>query len=346
MQLAPLVVALLLAPSVANACTTFLLRGDAGPVVGKSYDWDNGLGLVVANRRGVAKQGLALRPGEETARWVSRYASVTFNQYGQELPNGGMNEKGLVVEVMWLAGSVYPEADDRPAINELQWIQYQLDVSATVAEVVASAPKLRVSPAYARVHTMACDVTGACATFEYLDGELVVHAGDALPFCALTNHTYAESVSWLAWKGGAALPGKGSLPRFARAARAASAPPGPGATERAFSVLDDVRQGSYTKWNIVYEPSELRVHYATYDRKAWKSIDLHRLLGDCHAAALALDMNESGLSGDVTDRLVPLTPRVNRSLVEKSIAKLGAPIPKPLVEGLVRYPETLRCTLE
>ena len=34
------------------------------------------------------------------ASWVSKYGSVTFNQYGRELPTGGMNEAGLVVETI------------------------------------------------------------------------------------------------------------------------------------------------------------------------------------------------------------------------------------------------------
>jgi penicillin V acylase-like amidase (Ntn superfamily) len=41
------------------------------------------------------------------AKWVSRYGSVTFNQYGCENPTGGMNEAGLVVEQMWLDESAY-----------------------------------------------------------------------------------------------------------------------------------------------------------------------------------------------------------------------------------------------
>jgi len=34
----------------------------------------------------------------------------------------------LVIEIM-CADVSYPEFDDRPAVNELQWIQYQLDNS-------------------------------------------------------------------------------------------------------------------------------------------------------------------------------------------------------------------------
>ena len=109
----------------ADACTTFMLSRGGEHVVGKSYDWFMGQGLVIVNKRGVAKQSLPAKPGDRAAQWVSRHASVTFNQYGREFPAGGMNDAGLVVEVMWLDSSEYERADRRPSLNELQWIQYQ-----------------------------------------------------------------------------------------------------------------------------------------------------------------------------------------------------------------------------
>ena len=43
-----------------------------------------------------------------------------------------MNEKGLVVELMWLDGTTYPQPDERPSVGVLQWIQYQLDNYSTI----------------------------------------------------------------------------------------------------------------------------------------------------------------------------------------------------------------------
>src|SRR5262245_54004411 len=100
-------------------CTTFLLSSGNHHVVGKSYDWDMGQGLVMINKRGVVKQGLPAPTTGTPPKWKSKYASITFNQYGREIPNGGMNEKGLVVEIMWLDSSVYPQADARPPIDGL-----------------------------------------------------------------------------------------------------------------------------------------------------------------------------------------------------------------------------------
>ncbi len=63
----------------------FLIDGPDGPLVGKSYDWNDERGLVVVNKRGVIKRALVLSPGNAPARWTSRFASLTFNQYGREL---------------------------------------------------------------------------------------------------------------------------------------------------------------------------------------------------------------------------------------------------------------------
>src|SRR4029078_10550574 len=101
----------------------------------------------------------------ETTRWRSRYGSITFNQYGKEFPTGGMNEKGLVVELMWLDETKYPSADKRPAIGVLQWIQYQLDNSTTIDEVIATDKKLRISATGTTpLHYLVADAYGKVAT--------------------------------------------------------------------------------------------------------------------------------------------------------------------------------------
>ena len=105
-----------------SACTTFCLRDGGRIVFGKNYDWSVGDGLLVVNKRGVARKADA-ESDPRPASWTSKYGSVTFNQYGRDFPSGGMNEKGLAIELMWLEGSRYPAADARPGVDNLQWIQ-------------------------------------------------------------------------------------------------------------------------------------------------------------------------------------------------------------------------------
>src|SRR5439155_4033925 len=171
-------------------CTTFLLSRGNDVVVGKSYDWNMSQGFVMVNPRGVKKQALPMTPNP--ARWMSKHASVTFNQYGRELPNGGMNDAGLVVEVMWLDSSTYPPPDARPSVTELQWIQYQLDNFAAVKEMIDAADEVRVARIHGKVHYLACDKSGDCAAFELLGGKLSV----SHPARVLTNDTYADSLAY------------------------------------------------------------------------------------------------------------------------------------------------------
>jgi choloylglycine hydrolase len=91
-----------------EACSTFQLQHGKHLVVGKNFDFHTDIGMVIINKRNVAKTAL-LSPWENPARWVSKYGSITFNQVGREFPFSGINEAGLIVEIMWLDESQYPE---------------------------------------------------------------------------------------------------------------------------------------------------------------------------------------------------------------------------------------------
>lgn len=130
-----------------QACTTFSLDHNGQTILGKNYDWHLERGLVMINKRGVSKTALEDRerdPGP-FARWTSRYGSLTFNQYGRELPMGGINETGLVVELMSLEATKYPTPDSRSTLGGLQWIQYQLDNFSKVEQVIVSDSQIRIT---------------------------------------------------------------------------------------------------------------------------------------------------------------------------------------------------------
>ena len=325
-------------------CTTFLLGSGDGRVVGKSYDWDMGQGLLIANKRGVAKQSLPLGPGDQPLRWVSQHASLTFNQYGRELPNGGLNDAGLVVEIMWLDSSRYPAPDQRPAVSELQVIEWWLDSFATTDELTAHADDVRVNSAYGKVHYLVCDAGGSCAAIEFLDGKLVVTKGAK----TLANHSYADSRAYAEKHRGQLPKGEGSLERFTRAQALASAPrPATGELPtQAFAILDDVRQGGSdpSQWNIVYEPGKRRVWFRTKHEPRIKHVDLAAFDPSCRAPVEVLDIDEPA-DGDVRVRFKPYDDAVNEKLVKKSVAPIAAKLPAGVVDKLVKYPSMLKCTL-
>ena len=170
---------LCLSASYSFACSTFLLSKNGKHVFGRNYDWVSGNGMVMVNARGLAKTSF-MSDGVAIS-WVSGYGSVTFNQFGKEFPHGGMNERGLVVELMWLSETTYPDQDDRASMNELQWVQYQLDNCKNIAEVIATDKKIRISRAGAApLHFLVADASGKAATIEFIDGKMVVHEGSDL----------------------------------------------------------------------------------------------------------------------------------------------------------------------
>jgi hypothetical protein len=331
-----LLLACALATGRADACTTFELEGAGGPVVGKCYDWHMGQGLLVVNKRGVAKRAITLDPHDRPAEWRSRYASLTFDQYGVELPNGGMNEAGLVVEVMWLDSTELEPPDARPAVNELQWIQLQLDSYATTAEVVAHAGEVRITRAHGRVHYLVCDRSGACAAIELVHGRRVVSTEARV----LTNHTFAQSTAYLRRHAGPAPAGAGSLERFARASRLAAMPPAGTLDDGAFRILDSVNNRD-SQWHIVYDPARLRASFRTRRARAIRWVDLGRVDGSCGVPALGIDLDAPG-TGDVTALLHPLTSGEERALVERSLADVPG-LPPGTVDRVARHPSTLPC---
>ena len=345
--LCTLVAALILAPSRLVACTTFCLRRGPSVILGKNYDWHLGMGFVVRNGRGIAKQSDAA-PGSTPARWTSRFGSLTFNQYGREFPSGGMNEAGLAVELMWLEETRYPAPDARPALGCLQWIQYQLDTAATVEEVLASDGKVRID-ARAPLHFLVADRSGDAATVEFLDGRLKAHRGPGLPVAVLTNHGYGASMDFLERADAAGDPAKGpgSLERFVRTARrvrAFDAPPATDPVAFAFETLGGAAQPQSTQWSIVYELDRLRVHFRTRTDPAIRTLAMAEFNLDCHSPVMGLDLDAPlPPDGRVVPR--PLAVADNENLVRRAFA--GTPgLVGTDAEGIRRqiaYPETTVC---
>jgi penicillin V acylase-like amidase (Ntn superfamily) len=325
----------------ADACTSFLLENGKGQrVIGKSYDWDQGQGVVLWNPHGLVKQAIpSLEPGERPARWTSRFASLTFNQYGREMPTGGMNEKGLVVEILWLASSAYPIPDSRPTIRMLQWVQYQLDNYSTVAEVLTHLHDLRVTSPHAKVHCLICDRSAPCAAVEYLDGHEVV----TTPANVLTNNSHAESAAYRARLNGHMPSGNASLARFARASALTRQRPKADLVKQSFEILENVAQDEYTKWNIVYDPVKGEVWYRS--RGSWdiKAVTLAAFDPSCRAPAQMLDLAAPG-GGNANVRFRTYQHDANEAFVSRSLAPIAQRLPPGVAEALANYPDSLACS--
>ncbi len=325
----------------ALACTTFCFERGGTHVFGKNYDWSVDDGLVIVNKRGVSKTAFT---EENPARWTSDYGSVTFNQYGREFPSGGINEKGLVVELMWLDETMYPEPDRRFALPTLQWIQFQLDNSASVDDVIASDAQVRIAAAgSARIHFLVADASGDVATFEYINGRTVVHRGDKLRFPVLTNDMYEVALTYIDNMDTAKPLTRSSLDRFVRATQGLPAD-GKSPVDAAFALLAQVSQGDYTQWSIVYDLDEKRAYFRTRTHRDVRYLDLDTLDFSCATPARVVDMN-ANYHGDVSKRLKNYSLDANRKLVRAAFTETEflRDTPAAEIEALARYPEATSC---
>lgn len=299
----------------AHPCTTFCMSVGDRVVFGANYDWYTPIGAIMVNKRSVTRESYTQRP----ARWQSRYASITFNQYGRDFPAGGMNEVGLVVALMELSGTEYPAVDSRPSAGVLDWIQYQLDLAADVDQAIANASAIRVATGSSETHYLIADRTGRAVTIEHLNGALVTHTGSTLPVSVLANDRYDQSLAYLStitgFGGSLPVPGgSGSLQRFARAAsmiRTTSS--SADAVERAFAILDSVRQPN-TRWSIVYDPAAGRVHYRTDQNRAPRWLELSSFETDCVSPVKMLDVNAEH-EGDLAPYFTDYTAAANLALI-------------------------------
>jgi len=218
---------LMASTSSAFACTRAVYFGKEGQTItGRTMDWleDMQSNLWIFPR-GIVRGG---DMGIKSLKWTSKYGSVITSGYEAGTADG-MNEKGLVANLLYLTESEYPPEDKRPTLVTGAVIQYLLDNFATVEEAVAAMrqEKFRVVTIAApngkpgTVHFSISDSSGDSAILEYIKGKLVIHHGKQ--FQVMTNSpVYDDQLAlyeyWKQIGGIVMLPGTNrAADRFARA---------------------------------------------------------------------------------------------------------------------------------
>lgn len=319
-------------------------------VFGRNYDWITGNGMICSNQKGLFKTSAPTKDGKAIS-WISLYGSITFNQYGKEFPTGGMNEKGLVVELMWLDGTKYPDADNRAAMGTLQWIQYQLDNCSTVDELIATDSKIRIaSAATTPLHYLVADATGKAASIEFLNGKMVVHTGNELPFPVLTNSVYSSSLQQSGVTSQSTSSNSfqdNSIERFAKACKLVKEYQADGKqpiVDYSFSILKEVAQGSHTKWSIVYDISNKKIYFKTNGFPEIKKISFSAFDFTCNTTSKSLDLNQH-IIGDISSLFKNFTLEMNRKMVEKTFEESSSEIraSKQEIMDTWEYATTINC---
>ena len=152
----------------AYPCSSFVLKNGKTVLLGKNFDWTLDQGLILKNVRNTHKVAYYTHDGTP-ASWTSKYGSITFNQNGKEMPYGGMNEKGLVVEMLWMDETQFNISEDKAYLNELEWIQYQLDNFHSIDEVIANIESFKIYPIQGKIHYLLADTQGKSVIIEYVD---------------------------------------------------------------------------------------------------------------------------------------------------------------------------------
>jgi len=273
----------------AHACTRVVYIGPEQTVLtGRTMDFSID---IPANLwlfpRGMERHG---QVGPNSLRWVSRYGSIAASSWDIATPDG-MNEKGLVANMLWLVQSEYPSFDKESGETGLTiaaWAQYVLDNYATVGETVESLRKedfvvvtdfIPGTDKFTTVHLSISDATGDSAILEYVDGKLVIHHDSS--FQVMTNDPLFEeqlaiSSYWEGIPGTIFLPGSNrASDRFVRASYYVNAIPQTSdprlSVASVFSVIRNVSvpygistEGqphvSSTRWRVVADQKRL-VYY-------------------------------------------------------------------------------------
>ncbi len=331
------------------SCTTFVYKTPDGKLYfGRNFDFPAGMGHIQINKRGVAKFSMPPQ-GEEVFEWTSLFGSISFNQNGREFPYGGMNEAGLIIEQMWHQEAQYPEKDARPGLTELQWIQYQLDRSATIEELIASDSALRISNAsVATLHFLVADSTGAAAVIEFLDGKMRVYKEAELPYSALANCSYEVSLDYKNRKlndSGAVFSGwtENSSGRFSKAAAMLSKnSPVDYAIDYCYAILDSVSQGNQTQWRIVYDQKASTIYYLSLEQPLMQKVSLNDFDFSCEQADLYIDMQAVNKEGSA---LAKFSADANYALINGvcEAVEFLSQLPGEYRKAVAAYPANFEC---
>lgn len=90
----------------ADACTRVVYKGPNNTILtARSMDFQSQFPLIYGYFRNMERDGST---GKNTVKWTSKYGSMTTSSWDIAVSDG-MNEKGLVANLLWLVSSKYPE---------------------------------------------------------------------------------------------------------------------------------------------------------------------------------------------------------------------------------------------
>lgn len=322
----------------AKGCTRVVYKGaDNFIITARSMDWKD---EIPANlwvfKRGVERDGLV---GPNSVKWKSKYGSLVTSSWDIATADG-MNEKGLVANMLWLVESAYPKFDPKGNKKGLAislWLQYVLDNFGSVDEAVKEMSKeefvvvsdvIPGTDKFTTLHLSISDNTGDNAIFEYIGGKLVVHHSHS--HTVMTNSpVFDEQLAinqyWKTIPGTIMLPGTNrAADRFVRASYYINAIPVTDNTRVAVaSVFSVIRNCSVpfgissesepnissTRWRTVADQKNLVYYFEDVLTPNTVWVDLKRIDFSPASEALKLSLDQGqAYSGDCSGKFVKTKP--------------------------------------
>jgi len=320
------------------ACSTFKLHKGNELIYGHNLneaDLDVP-GMVFINKRGIFKNGRTFseminkdRLNPSTFSWISRYGSVTFNCFGIDFPDGGMNEVGLYIWEMNEDAS-FPNDKNLPKLMHMNWMQFVLDSYSTLDEAIKSASEFQLDDGGMTWHYFISDSKGNCASLAFIDGKVKVNTGENMPVTALFNTPYDREMEILKYyKGFGGLYdinlSDPRVPRFVKAAALVrDYDPSKDAVKYGFEMLHYLTVDNEPEWSILFDANRRNVYFKTRINPQIKSFSMDSFDFSNSSAVQILDIDTKD-GGDVLNRFQTYTNELVKSFLA---TKLKAVIPK------------------
>ncbi len=238
----------LLASQTALACRSAAFGRDQNRTVAKSFDFEVAGGAFFKNSADRVKSAVVLNPNNKPLKWKSKLESITFSQIGPEFPFGGMNEKGLTIEALWLAETETLKFGIEPSINESQYIQYILDQASSVEDALALTRLIRIEKAFAPIHYFICDRNNQCVVIELTKNGLKVDLAPEADSQVIENVIFAST-----------LISRDHNP--IRKSFIEHIEKNPPSVSNSFTWLQKVKTTGWSRWQIVYDIKNLQVFF-------------------------------------------------------------------------------------
>lgn len=307
-------------------CSRVLFNSGNNHVVGRTMDlYMPDHPKLMIYPRGVVRDGGV----SNSAKWNAKYGSVVVNSL-DVATSDGINEKGLVANLLYLHESKYEIRDDRPGLSNLMVVQYLLDNAATVSEALAELKKIQIVSIVAEgrewpLHVSVSDATGDSAVFEFIDGRLVIHHGPET--VVMTNEPPLDwqlknLKNYKYFGGKEALPGDiDPVSRFVRASAFLKTSPTPKTTEEAlaevFNIVKTVSvpHGAHntssvtdsedtwpTLWSTLADSKNKVYYFSASDSPNMIWVDLKNVNFANSAPIKSLSGEDSTLNGEVSGK--------------------------------------------